>query len=48
KATRKSHHNKQVLKLYKEFLGAVGGAKAHRILHTKYTPRDVIKASDYQ
>ncbi len=36
---RRSHDNPAVKKLYKEFLGAPGSAKAHRLLHTSYQPR---------
>ena len=40
---RKSHNNLSVKKIYKEFLGAAGGSKAHELLHTHYTPRDNYK-----
>lgn len=40
---RKSHNNPSVKKIYKEFLGAAGGSKAHELLHTHYTPRDNYK-----
>lgn len=33
---RKSHENPYIIKLYKEFLGTPGGAKAHKLLHTEY------------
>ena len=36
---RKSHNNPSVKKIYKEFLGAAGGSKAHKLLHTHYTAR---------
>ena len=39
KTLRKSHENPAVLTLYKEFLGEVGGHKAHELLHTHYSPR---------
>jgi len=39
KAARQSHHNKSVLKVYKEFLGEIGGHKAHELLHTTYVAR---------
>ncbi|MEN8904789.1 MAG: NADH-dependent [FeFe] hydrogenase, group A6 [Clostridiales bacterium] len=42
KTKRKSHENKDVIKLYKEFLGDFYGDKAHELLHTKYTPRKLI------
>ena len=40
---RKSHNNPSVKKIYKEFLGAAGGSKAHELLHTHYIPRDNYK-----
>ncbi|MCK5807916.1 [FeFe] hydrogenase, group A [bacterium] len=36
---RKSHENPQITQLYKEFLGAPGGHKSHKLLHTTYTKR---------
>ena len=42
KKKRKSHENKDVIKLYKEFLGEFYGEKAHELLHTTYTPRELI------
>ncbi len=36
---RKSHENPAVKQLYSEFLGEIGGHKAHDILHTKYKAR---------
>ncbi|MDA3836704.1 MAG: [FeFe] hydrogenase, group A [Nanoarchaeota archaeon] len=36
---RKSHENPVVKKIYKEFLGEPGSAKAHEILHTFYKKR---------
>jgi NADH-quinone oxidoreductase subunit G len=38
---RKSHDNPDIKKLYKEFLGEPGGHKAHELLHTTYTKRDL-------
>ncbi len=38
---RKSQDNPAVQTLYKEFLGEVGGHKAHEILHTSYVARKV-------
>ena len=35
-ALRKSHKNPDVLKLYEECLGSVGGEVAHHLLHTTY------------
>ena len=40
KARRKSQDNEEVKTLYKEYLGEIGGHKAHEILHTTYTARD--------
>jgi NADH-quinone oxidoreductase subunit G/NADP-reducing hydrogenase subunit HndD len=39
KALRKSHENKDIQSLYKEFLGAPLGHLSHELLHTGYTPR---------
>ncbi|AKA69776.1 NADH-dependent [FeFe] hydrogenase, group A6 [Clostridium scatologenes] len=39
KPLRKSHENPEVQALYKEFIGEVGGKKAHDLLHTHYTKR---------
>jgi NADH-quinone oxidoreductase subunit G/NADP-reducing hydrogenase subunit HndD len=39
---RKSHENKEVLKLYEDFLGEPYGKKAHEYLHTYYTKRERI------
>ncbi|WP_305072430.1 2Fe-2S iron-sulfur cluster binding domain-containing protein [Propionivibrio sp.] len=36
---RQSHNNKQVQKLYADFLGAPHSEKAHHLLHTHYEPR---------
>jgi len=36
---RRSHENPAVKKLYEEYLGSVGGQKAHHLLHTKYVSR---------
>jgi NADH dehydrogenase/NADH:ubiquinone oxidoreductase subunit G len=40
KQLRKSHENPGVQRLYAEFLGSPLGEKSHRLLHTKYNPRD--------
>ena len=37
---RKSHENPVVLKIYDEYLGEVGGHKAHELLHTSYVERE--------
>ncbi|NPV92900.1 MAG: 4Fe-4S binding protein [Firmicutes bacterium] len=42
KDKRKSHENKDVLKLYQEYLGEFYGEKARELLHTHYTPRELI------
>jgi iron-only hydrogenase group A len=39
KPMRRSHHNPGVKRLYEEFLGQPHSAEAHRLLHTRYTPR---------
>ncbi len=39
KKVRRSHENKAVLQLYKEFLGEPGSEIAHKLLHTHYHPR---------
>jgi len=39
KALRKSHENKDIQSLYKEFLGAPLGHLSHELLHAGYTPR---------
>ncbi len=36
---RKSHENREIKKLYENFLGEVGGHKAHTLLHTTYTEK---------
>ena len=46
KARRKSQDNEEVKTLYKEYLGEIGGHKAHEILHTTYTPRDKYAGTD--
>lgn len=42
KKIRKSHENPAVLKMYKEYMGEVGGHRAHDLLHTHYTRRERI------
>lgn len=42
KTIRKSHENKEILKLYKEYLGEPYGEKAHDLLHTHYRSREKI------
>ncbi len=44
KEIRKSHENPYIIDLYKDYLGEVGGEKAHKLLHTHYherTPRGI-------
>ncbi len=38
-SSRKSHDNLAVTALYDNFLGEVGGSKAHELLHTHYEPK---------
>ena len=40
---RKSHENKEVQKLYKDYLGEPCSHKAHELLHTHYTNRGLYK-----
>lgn len=40
KTIRRSHENKAVQQLYKEFLGEPGGEMSHKLLHTHYKPRN--------
>jgi iron only hydrogenase large subunit-like protein len=39
---RVSHANKEVRRLYAEFLGEPLGEKSHELLHTKYAKREVM------
>jgi NADH-quinone oxidoreductase subunit G/NADP-reducing hydrogenase subunit HndD len=41
-AVRTSHGNKEVQRLYAEFLGEPLGEKSHELLHTKYAKREVM------
>ncbi|MFH1788920.1 MAG: NADH-dependent [FeFe] hydrogenase, group A6 [Candidatus Altiarchaeota archaeon] len=43
KKLRKSHKNPDVLRIYEEYLGEFGGPKAHKLLHTHYQNRCLIK-----
>ncbi|HLP09363.1 MAG TPA: NADH-dependent [FeFe] hydrogenase, group A6 [Opitutaceae bacterium] len=43
RAIRCSHDNPDVVRLYQEFLGKSGSAKAHQLLHTRYTARPLYK-----
>ncbi len=40
---RTSHHNPDIKKLYDEYLGEPLGHKSHKLLHTHYHARDVVK-----
>lgn len=42
KPMRKSHENPDVINLYKEYLGEIGGHKAHELLHTHFKVREKI------
>ena len=42
KSKRKSHENTDVLELYKNYLGEFYGEKAHDLLHTGYSKRELI------
>ncbi len=42
KTRRKSHENESIKKLYDEFLGEVGGEKAHKLLHTSYEAKTML------
>lgn len=43
KSLRKSHKNPDVIRIYEEYLGEFGGEKAHKLLHTRYTNRCLIR-----
>ena len=38
-AIRKSHQNISLNKMYADYLGEIGGEKAHHLLHTTYVKR---------
>ncbi|MDR1913832.1 MAG: [FeFe] hydrogenase, group A [Clostridiales bacterium] len=42
KTVRRSHENLQIKKLYDEFLGEPYGEKAHELLHTHFSARDIL------
>lgn len=42
KVIRKSHENPAVKALYKDYIGEIGGHKAHELLHTHYVKREKI------
>jgi len=39
---RKSHENPAVIELYRKYLGDANGEKAHHLLHTGYTEKDLV------
>jgi len=41
-ATRFVHHSQEVVEFYRRYLGESNGEQARRILHTRFTPRDVL------
>jgi len=41
KELRRSHENPMIQKLYEDYLGQPGSHKAHKLLHTDYTPRGI-------
>ena len=40
---RKSHQNASLNKMYEDYLGEIGGEKAHHLLHTTYVKRGLYK-----
>ena len=38
-AIRNSHENPVLKQIYKEYIGAPGGHKAHELLHTEYSKK---------
>ncbi|GBG78309.1 hypothetical protein CBR_g26339 [Chara braunii] len=45
-AIRMSHENKEIAQLYEQFFGEPNSHKAHKLLHTHYTPRKVHKSGE--
>ena len=43
KETRKSHLNPDIMKIYDEWLEEPGSHKAHKLLHTTYSPKKFYK-----
>lgn len=39
KPVRRSHENPLVKKIYQDYLGEIGGPRAHELLHTQYKPQ---------
>lgn len=42
KEVRKSHENKNIIELYKNYLGEPFGERAHELLHTHFEERERI------
>ena len=40
---RESHKNPDIIKIYDEYLGKPGGELSHKLLHTHYVEREIIK-----
>jgi len=40
---RVSHENPSIKALYRDFLKEPGSHKSHELLHTEYSPREVLK-----
>ena len=38
---RKSHLNRELMRIYKEFIGEPCGEKAHKLFHTHYSPKGI-------
>ena len=43
KRLRKSHDNPDIRRIYREYLGEPLGERSHRLLHTTYSSRDVLR-----
>ena len=43
KEIRESHKNPDIIKIYEEYLGKPGGELSHKLLHTHYFEREVVK-----
>lgn len=41
KGIKKSHKNHEIIKLYSEYLGKPMSGLSHKLLHTKYSPRNI-------
>jgi hypothetical protein len=40
---RVAHENQSIAALYRDHLGKPGSREAHHLLHTTYSPREVLK-----